>query len=1329
MGNVYRSSSDPYLWFIGSIGSINFDWGYFQAQGLQSTAQWLTVRRPGQNREGALPVIDLSSNEVGLDSLSRHDPRLEDRVTFDVSGTQHVMLRNVEYVDSSLTTETHLRHAGHFGFTTDGSLESIHADVGNHAINFTAAIKDSSLFLGDGFDVVRLGDHLDVPGEQYWSLIRREGNMVDAYSLLTGRRVRMEDGNESLNGIEGNRNFGEIEQVIARFSNPNDPNYPEKIFVLGGPDIPNPGDQGLTTNIDLRSDGQQHSDSFNLAYFNFIRYTSDNVWVGEATIHDGTRWSTPSDRTVTSDKYDVTAPTLDGQLSVIGSSRNGTHDLIVEQQETAIDGLLRLYTFNVASGLYNQFNHVYLGDSVGRVVDMSSQGSGVANRVALYGFGGNDTLIGGAGRDYLFGGQSSYDPLASTPTFGNEIIGGGGADFFGVGHTDRDGNVVYISPLDGRVLTENERVNISTAFGNTASVVRATATDRIMDWDAGQDTLYVLENGVAIIENIKSLYDINSTLNSGGHVIDLRSYLAIATSDQNGSGARAGDHWDQTQTLDYIFENQNLRDSLAIANEVAMGMTALGVMGTLGRVTNYAADIFNQTDVTVRNKGVIVTKGGAGNDTIYGSFGSDYIYGGAGSNLIYVSPTASIADGEDKVFVDSFFSQNEVRNFRINEDKLYLNADILTAIKAGNGWNFTSYDNGDFQDIRSAGYLAPKNLDPNISGPLGIIFEPYKLTYKAILNSNLSVGSNGAWSNQTHWYAFDQATTAMIVAGSLAVATGTAMLFNPFTAIPGAALVVTGASQIAAGAIAKIDGNPHQNAQIQVEDRSLITLLPAKVERTTSLEAKDNLQLLDFFYAASPNDGFKRALEFTVPQAGSNLLGSLTDIALRSAEQRSEIVGYFAVHSDKETFVYRVASSDRIITDDETFLVAEVSGLLTGADLEAYLGSLDIYNSGLVAPQFGPGATLSITTDLSGSGRTSSETLSFSIALERDLQLGEAIEIFRDDVRINPTISGSMKSFTFVDNVSSVAGEEIFSYYIRTISVDGIARSSNTVGAVVDKQAPEVLSVSVGGDNKLSVIISGNDISQSEPASVRLKAGDSIVSSTSVTESGSPVELFVPPGSVGAGNFFVVEAMDARGNSATSLTKIFTLSDGNDTFFVPEAGAITFGLGGSDTITGTSGSDVISGGSGNDVLNGGGGDDILIGGSGADTFVIGSFNSSGLDFIADFRTSDGDIIQLSSSLRASNPHSIFFFDRTGVDYGSDLDSAILSVASSNTGSDGSTDISAFKVGDNYFISITRDNTNNNPHKWNPDVDAIIRVDADALVGLNNSSFLNHFEFV
>ena len=144
-----------------------------------------------------------------------------------------------------------------------------------------------------------------------------------------------------------------------------------------------------------------------------------------------------------------------------------------------------------------------------------------------------------------------------------------------------------------------------------------------------------------------------------------------------------------------------------------------------------------------------------------------------------------------------------------------------------------------------------------------------------------------------------------------------------------------------------------------------------------------------------------------------------------------------------------------------------------------------------------------------------------------------------------------------------------------------------------------------------------------------------------MSSSGIPAELTVPTGSTGAGSFFVVEVVDARGNSATDTTKVFALSDGGDTVSIPEAGAITFGLGGDDIIFGTGGSDVISGGAGNDVIIGGGGADVLSGGSGADVFRYLSASDSGVawgdfDTIMDFNSAEGDRIDLSAAVVSNN---------------------------------------------------------------------------------------------
>ena len=71
---------------------------------------------------------------------------------------------------------------------------------------------------------------------------------------------------------------------------------------------------------------------------------------------------------------------------------------------------------------------------------------------------------------------------------------------------------------------------------------------------------------------------------------------------------------------------------------------------------------------------------------------------------------------------------------------------------------------------------------------------------------------------------------------------------------------------------------------------------------------------------------------------------------------------------------------------------------------------------------------------------------------------------------------------------------------------------------------------------------------------------------------------------------------------------------------------------GDDTLTGRQGNDTIVGGDGRDMINGAGGNDLLYGGKGADTFNFDANypTTGGMDVIADFSRTEGDIIRLHS---------------------------------------------------------------------------------------------------
>jgi hypothetical protein len=97
---------------------------------------------------------------------------------------------------------------------------------------------------------------------------------------------------------------------------------------------------------------------------------------------------------------------------------------------------------------------------------------------------------------------------------------------------------------------------------------------------------------------------------------------------------------------------------------------------------------------------------------------------------------------------------------------------------------------------------------------------------------------------------------------------------------------------------------------------------------------------------------------------------------------------------------------------------------------------------------------------------------------------------------------------------------------------------------------------------------------------------------------------------------------------------------GDDHIVGTSAGSTLLGGQGSDTLEGGSGTDTLNGGTGNDYLNsgagndiliGGEGDDILFGGAGADTFVWQA-SDLGNDVIKDFKSSEGDRIDLRDLL-------------------------------------------------------------------------------------------------
>lgn len=811
----------------------------------------------------ALP--NYAVQQVAFVDMGMHTPAAhakdDDRLTLAENGKFVLNLRGVEHIDADLNKNVDLEVVSKTGFTTDGSFNSVTVNVGNHNIYYTGATRDSSLFTGFGWDQVRLIDQPLVWGTQYWAIVRREDGEVDAYSLYSGYRVRMEGGGATWGNASGRLNYGEVDEIYLASRN-----RPDGDVYLPGTNKPDTGDRGSFDNIDL-SDATvtNYTDRFIAASFKSINYATQNVHKGTAIVE--------------SFNGDTTGGVQSSSRDHI--STNGVHDLIVTQQSAALDGHLRLYVRDNNSGLYNRFNEVFLGSSgndgnantysttsLNAYATNQATGEGVTPVLgtAMYGFDGNDVLSGGTDADYLFGGTSSYSIIEGVQ-LGNILTGGTGADFFGTGNISvgEDGDVIMTTNFNSRLagtapLSTDAAGRLSRLdVSDSADLATRVATDRITDWTYGLDSLRVLPNGTAIIEGL-------GTANGAGG-----AYVA----DPIGSDA----------------ETINLSSK-------------------------------------VNNEGKIVVRGLGGQDNLIGSTGDDWLYGNAARNGYDISQ-----GGNDRIYIDQFDgaqSKHYVNGFTTaavagaaNHDLVMLNKRVVDAFYAAGASraDLTKDVNGEY--VRSQSYSSNVNFlhdsfyNPAIAAP--------NSTHNSSDGQNLFSGSPSG----------SDGTTSIIGLG-MAVA-GRALMAIPFVGpIIGAALIATGT--LLNGVVPSFPSTtPHNNATFDGDVDAYLNVLTdtstnggnGVLLRPNTTVGNDDLgvSFLSFFQDNNAGDGYIPLVEFT-------------------AHPNQPIYGYFALHSDDETFVYLVASRDNLIENGEAILMAQLNGNLKAVDFGIYNGESDIYNYG-----------------------------------------------------------------------------------------------------------------------------------------------------------------------------------------------------------------------------------------------------------------------------------------------------------------------------------------------------------------------------------------------
>jgi Ca2+-binding RTX toxin-like protein len=326
----------------------------------------------------------------------------------------------------------------------------------------------------------------------------------------------------------------------------------------------------------------------------------------------------------------------------------------------------------------------------------------------------------------------------------------------------------------------------------------------------------------------------------------------------------------------------------------------------------------------VNNEGKIVARGLGGIDTLIGSSGDDWLYGNASTNFYFLSE-----GGNDRVYVDQFDgsrSRHFVEGFTTsggaasNIDLVMLNKKIIDAFYLGGAgrtaWKLDVDANYTQGQAKSAGvnYL-------------------YNNFYSGSYASNNATHNNADGGGFWEGGGGADGTSSLIGLG-MAIA-GRGMFAIPFVGpIIGAAMI--GASIPIEGL--GFDPSPtreHRNATYDGVVNAYLNVIADSyggngVSLNTTLGVDNSsIRFLDFFQNANVGDGYLPVVEFT-------------------AHSGQGIYGYFALHSDDETFVYLVASSDNMVENAEAIFVAEINGRLSASDFGIYNGEEDVYNYGIV---------------------------------------------------------------------------------------------------------------------------------------------------------------------------------------------------------------------------------------------------------------------------------------------------------------------------------------------------------------------------------------------
>lgn len=335
--------------------------------------------------------------------------------------------------------------------------------------------------------------------------------------------------------------------------------------------------------------------------------------------------------------------------------------VLVGAQPNAVSGTFKLVPDDGGDALQ---------DSNGGVYTLGSNGDDIIGGNAVWGFGGDDTLIGTVGNDTLFGGAGN-DKLdgfdGSDALFGgagaDTLTGGAGSDMFLIA---ANGDSTKPLVMDGVVVSGgfDTIVDFSIADGDTIAFAPGT--------------LYDNDNGMTVSTTFYATLD-DMLADAGTHLANYSKDGAVFAGQVGRDVYVAGLGGNGMPGYGFVGNSDPL---IKLANFSVLDLTIDAFSGLDGEV-RYSGDGTVADDVADSGmlqanspSQAVYLRGLAGNDILQDSLANDILIGGTGSDEIYLS------GGNDIVVVASGAESN-LSNLMTANDRSWdvvepLSADAVT---------------------------------------------------------------------------------------------------------------------------------------------------------------------------------------------------------------------------------------------------------------------------------------------------------------------------------------------------------------------------------------------------------------------------------------------------------------------------------------------------------------------------------------------------------------------------------------------------------------------------------------------------------------------------